>query len=103
MEVDGGGARPSRGAGGSVEGRGRGTTLGTDGPAGEADGERGRRSSSDDERRRGHGRQRARVWGEREIERELGEGEREGAQPFIERGEERDSRRGRTTGHQWHH
>jgi hypothetical protein len=43
------------------------------------------------------------VWGEREIERELGEGEREGAQPFIERGEERDSRRGRTTGHQWHH
>jgi hypothetical protein len=27
-------------------------------------------------------------------ERELGEGEREGAQPFIERGEERESRRG---------
>jgi hypothetical protein len=27
-------------------------------------------------------------------ERELGEGEREGARPFIERGEERESRRG---------
>jgi hypothetical protein len=28
------------------------------------------------------------------CERELGEGEREGARPFIERGEERESRRG---------
>jgi hypothetical protein len=30
----------------------------------------------------------------RKCERELGEGEREGARPFIERGEERESHRG---------
>jgi hypothetical protein len=39
-----------------------------------------------------------------ERERELGEGGRKGARPFIERGEEKESRPGgRTTGHQWRH
>jgi hypothetical protein len=48
-----GGAQPGRGGvGGSVE-RAR---TGVDGPAGEVDDERGRRSSGDDEQRRGRGR-----------------------------------------------
>jgi hypothetical protein len=53
------------------------------------------RSSGDDERQRG-ARSTASSGMGRACEREgkLGEGEREGALPFIERGEERESRRG---------
>jgi hypothetical protein len=69
MEIDGVGARPGRGAaGGSVEWPGTG-----------ADGELGRRGAGGAPATinggAGHGRRRAREWGERERERELEEGE----------------------------
>jgi hypothetical protein len=91
-----GGARPGRGAGARSRGADGGT--GTDGGAW--------RSSSDDERRRGAWSTASSGMGRvREREGKLGEGEREGAWPFIERGEERESHRGRgrAVGHQWRH
>jgi hypothetical protein len=92
MEIDGEGVRPGRGAGarswgmdGELERRGMGRAPATTNGGAE------------------HGRRRAREWGEREREGKLGEGEREGARPFIKRVEERESRRGggRAASHQW--
>jgi hypothetical protein len=91
MKIDRGGARPGRGGAGRARSQlgdrrvRRARTVGLDG-------ERGARRRTPDGRDGELGRR-------RERERERGRSGRERARPFIERGEERERRRGRTVGH----